>query len=411
MYGSPGNGRIVVVAAFGVYVAAVALLRRLADFDIWPRLGVPTGPSDFFDARNVMAALECRRLGFDPLIENPCDPWGRPIVYPRPWLLLRFLGLDQSDTTVFALVAIALFVAAFVWILGPVTTGEGIVAALALCSPAVMLAIERANMDIVVFVLLALAIGAWASSSRLGRMSSPVVMLLAALAKVYPIFGLGGYLASRKRKPMLIALGCAGAFLFWVAVTRDDIRALADRAPQGEFYSYGARILLSRGFRVLTPEGWEGSQFATQLVAAAIVASLGLFAWFWVRRRVLIEGGDLAGTTLALYVGSLVYIGTFVIGNNFDYRLVFVLLTLPQLFAWTKNRDEPRNLLASAALISVVMLLWIGAISPYVAALDEVVSWATAALLFSLVAASAPSPSAIGRQLVGGDKRARAGAQ
>jgi len=408
MYGSAGHGRIVVVAAFTLYVAVVALLRRLAGIDIWPRLGVPVGPSTFFDARNVMAALECRRQGFDPLIENPCDPWDRPIVYPRPWLLLRFFGLDQSDTTLFALVAIALFVGAYLWILGPISTGEGVIAALALCSPAVMLAIERANMDIVVFAILVLAVMAWESSSRLLKMASPGVVLLAALAKVYPVFGLGGYLASRNRRPMVVAVGCGAAFLLWVVATRDDIRALADRAPQGEYYSYGARILLSRGFRVLAPQGWEGSQIATQVVAAAIVLLLAAGGWFWVRSRVLVPSQSLDGSALAFYIGSLVFLGTFVIGNNFDYRLVFVLACLPQLFTLAKSEDDPRNALGATALVTIVVLLWTGALSPYVAALDEVVSWSVAALLFALVAASTQSPATICHSLLGSDRRAQA---
>ena len=77
-------------------IAAIpAALRRLE------RLAVPrrsAGPSLFFDARNLTAAWECQRLGYDPLYENPCDPWGRPLMYLRPWLLSACLGLDQSHT-------------------------------------------------------------------------------------------------------------------------------------------------------------------------------------------------------------------------------------------------------------------------------------------------------------------------
>jgi hypothetical protein len=40
----------------------------------------------FYDARNVAAAADCwAALGFDPLVDNPCDPAGRVMVYPRVW--------------------------------------------------------------------------------------------------------------------------------------------------------------------------------------------------------------------------------------------------------------------------------------------------------------------------------------
>jgi len=145
------DGRLIVVAALAVYFLILTVGRAFFRVDIWPSLGVPTGPSLFFDTRNVTAALDCSRLGFDPLVENPCDPWDRPMNYPRLWLALRWLGLDRSHTDALAVAFIALFIASVLLLLGRITLGQGIVVAMAICSPAVMFAIERANMDIVVF--------------------------------------------------------------------------------------------------------------------------------------------------------------------------------------------------------------------------------------------------------------------
>jgi hypothetical protein len=230
--------------------------------------------------------------------------------------------------------------------------------------------------------------------------ASPAMVLLAALAKVYPVFGLAGFLASRERRAMMAAVGCGTLFLVWAVVTRDDLIALAERAPQGEYYSYGARILLSRAFRVIFPDGWGGGQATTQVIAALPVVLLGLASWIWVRKRIIVADHNLGPRTLGFHIGALVYLGTFFIGNNFDYRLVFVLLTLPQLFAWTAS-DDARNRLGAAALFSVVVLLWVGSLSRFVAALDEIFSWATAFLLFALMAASFPSVREVVQLLIG----------
>src|SRR5580765_8094929 len=82
------DGRWVVAGAVLVYLSFVATGRLLWGVDLWPFLGVPSGPSLFFDARNLTAAWESSRLGYDPLYVNPRDPWGRPLMYLRPWLLL-----------------------------------------------------------------------------------------------------------------------------------------------------------------------------------------------------------------------------------------------------------------------------------------------------------------------------------
>src|SRR5688500_14920852 len=102
------DGRIVVILAVAAYLAVTASFRLLWHVDLWPRLGVPSGPSLFYDARNVAAAAECRQLGYDPLVHNPCDPSGRPMNYPRVWLLLRFLGLQGSHTLIFGALVVLL---------------------------------------------------------------------------------------------------------------------------------------------------------------------------------------------------------------------------------------------------------------------------------------------------------------
>jgi len=53
----------------------------------------------------------------------------------------------------------------------------------------------------------------------------------------------------------------------------------------------------------------------------------------------------------------------------------------------------------------VVVLLWVGSLSRFVATLDELFSWATALLLFALIAASFPSPRAMIQCLIGKDRR------
>ena len=123
------DGRMVLLAAVAAYLAVIAAGRRVWGVDLWPMLGVPSGPSLFFDARNLTAAWECDRLGYDPLYDNPCDPWGRPLMYLRPWLLLGVLGLDQSHTVVLAAVLMAAMFLSFSALVGRVPAGTGIVLA------------------------------------------------------------------------------------------------------------------------------------------------------------------------------------------------------------------------------------------------------------------------------------------
>jgi hypothetical protein len=386
------DGRILVAGALVVYFLVVAIPRVFWGIDIWPALGVPSGPSLFFDTRNVTAALECRRLGFDPLVQNPCDPWGRPLNYPRVWLVLRWLALNQSHTRALAIIFIVLFFASLLLLVGRISLGQGILIAVAACSPSVMFAIERANMDIVVFSLMVAAVVAWRRGTSWAWIASPLIVLLAATAKIYPIFGLPAYLFTGNRRAAVIALLCAAAFAAYALVTMGDIQAVASVAPQGDFHAYGARILPARVFHLFVPDRWQGGAISKQIVAVVPLLVAAPILWRYGRRR-LPQVDRAAGTAarLAFYLGSLVFLGTFAVGNNFDYRLVFVLLTLPQLLAWTSGGPhDPRSGPAAVATVVVLIQLWIGALSEPLAVTDEVATWSAVGLFGYLLAASVP---------------------
>jgi Glycosyltransferase family 87 len=390
------DGRVVVLGAVTLYVTIAGLLRLLWGVDARPWLGVPPGPSLFFDTRNITAALECRRLGYDPLVENPCDPWDRPMFYPRVWLLLRWLGLDQSDTMAVGVLIAALFLVSLCLLTGRISAGEGVVVAVAVCSPAVMLALERANMDVVLFSMLVLAVLLWRRGTELSRTLSPFLVLVAATGKLYPVFGLPAYALLRHRRAALAAAVCVVLFLAYVAVTLDDVKTVATTATQGQHYSYGARILIGQAYHLVAGHDWQGASMTAQAIAAISLLVPVLFLWGWLRHRLGpgIGEGSQAPTAelLAFYLGSLLYVGTFAVFKNYDYRLVYLLLTLPQLMRWVSQGrpSDPRTSLAGLGLAVTVLALWIGTLSEQLVLMDELVSWAVAGLLLALTAASVP---------------------
>jgi hypothetical protein len=391
LYRPEVDGRVLLAVVLVVYFAVVAIPHLIWGADVWRFLGVPTGPSPFFDTRNLTAALECRRLGYDPLRESPCDPWERPLNYPRIWLALRWLGLNQSHTNVLAVTLIALFLVSVCLLVGRVSMGAGAVLAVAVCSPSVMFAIERGNMDIVIFSLLAAAVLVW-RYGRWGDLWSPLIVLLAAAAKIYPVFALPAFAFTRRHRSVLIAIACAVAFGAYALVTLDDIAANARIAPQGDYHAFGARILPASIYHRFVLGRWQGGSATKQLLAIVPLLVAAPFVWIAGRRRLPPADPQLASwSRLAFWIGALVFLGTFAVGNNFDYRLVFLLLTFPQLMAWASASEvEPRRWLGAVTLLTVLVLLWIGALSEPLALTDEVVTWATVLLFSLLLAASVP---------------------
>jgi len=389
-FGPELDGRVVAAGALVAYFMVVAIPRLFWGINLWPHLfGVPAAPTRFFDTRVITSGLDCRRMGFDPLTYNPCDVSGRPMNYPRVWLLLRWLGVGQSQTDVLAVIFIGVFLASFFLLMGRLTVGEGVIVALAVCSPAVMFGVERANSDIVLFALVAAAVVAWRSDQSRGEVAGPPLVLVAAFLKLYPVFALPSYLMTRRRNAAVTAAICIAVFAAYAVVFRADIEAIVRATPHGEYNSYGARILPAAIYHRVVLQAW-GAGSIVKLALAIVPLLIGAMAWVIGRRRLpRPDAGEGDWSRLAFTMGSLLFLGTFALSINFDYRLVLLLLTLPQLLRWIGDPSyDPRGPLASAAIVSILILLWIGPLSTPLALSDELVTWATAAILLSLLSAS-----------------------
>lgn len=397
------DGRVVMLAAVSAYLSVIAAGRLVWNVDLWPWLGVPSGPALFFDARNLTAAWECERLGYDTLYESPCDPQARPLNYTRVWLLFTFLGLDQSHTMALAAVLVAGMFLTFSILVGRVPAGTGVVLAAAVCSPATMLAVERTNLDVALFSLVALSVIAWRSWPSVAPIASPVLVLGTAVLKIYGVFALPAFLLTRNRTAGRTALVCVGAFFVYAALNLGDIAHIARIAPQGVLYSYGARILPAHLYHLAGPDGWAAPAILKQLIAAVPLALLAGTLALRVRRRYG-TGAEVCGSDhsrlLALHCGMLIFLGTFAAGNNFDYRLIFLLLTFPQLLAWARSPAHRLSPLAVTTLLAILVLLWVGSLSDVLSLWDEIVSWLVAGLLAAIGAATVPSARTIRASIV-----------
>lgn len=393
------DGRLVLAVAVAVYLGSVAVARSAFDVDLWRVLGVPSWAYAFLDAQNLTSAAECARLGYDVLLDNPCDPLDRPLNYPRVWLVLAPLGVTQSWTPALG-VAIGLAFAASVWTLfGRLSARQGLLVALAVCSPSVMYGVERGQVDLAVFVLVAAAVVAW-RAGRVPHVLGPTLVLAAAIAKLFPAAGLGAFLLLGCRRAALTAVGAMVAFGVYVAVTVDDVVAIAQVYPQGDHVSFGARILVSDLATRLGFDGWTRlGPLPRQVLAAAPLGVAVVAGWLAWARWPLLERATSAPAAwdwrrLAFHLGALVYVGAFATANSADYRLVFLLLCLPQLLAWGEEADGSHRRLATAGAVLVCVQLWLGPAAWTWSVLtraspDEVWSWLVASALTTWLAASA----------------------
>lgn len=380
--------RIIVACAFAALLLGL-LFARVGYEATWRLWNIPTMSPHFADLRTITGGADEYAHGIDPLADNPGDPWRRRQNYPRVWQGLYALGVDEGDTTALGVTFIALFLIGVCLATSNGGTPVALAVLAALLSPAVLLGVERANSDLLMFFLVAAAVAA----IRPAPVLAAAAIVAAFVLKLFPVFACATFLRLQPGSFRRYALVLAAVVAGYVLLTFSDIALIRAGTPQGTFDAYGMGVLHEAARNVSATV----STVAAVLSWAALAAVL---AWSFTAARSPGPGADESPSAAidAFRAGASIYAGTFVLGNNYDYRLVFLILALPQLVVWCRRRPERSMSRISAATLAAGLLsMWFPMMfaplvrhlpgGSYAAfAFDELLNWiAFAGLLYLLV--------------------------
>ena len=344
--------------------------------EAWHALGSSSMSPAFADLRTITHSLDALRAGADPYVDTRFDPWHRTFNYPRAWLWLAPLGLGAGSTIVLGVaMAVLLFLA--LALLLRTRRPIGWVAAFGFAlSPPVLLGIERGNGDTLIFSLL--VFGLAASRALRGTMQPLARIALIAMLtmlKVYPIAAVATLV--RNRAGLAIALGAALVALvcLWLSLQPSDLARILGNTPQSTYNAFGALPLLqaiadATGRSATLPVRAIATCLALLVTAAASLVAL-------LRPRIVhrllprLEAGrmidDVALACLAIHLLA------FLPGSSWDYRLIFLIGTVPPMLA-AYDRERRAALLVVPVLIGA--FVWTGPLSPYIHAGEELLDWA-----------------------------------
>lgn len=362
-------------------------------YNFWKLIGVPAQHLLFGDLRIVLSGFECTKLGYDVLLENPCNPFEQPnhgaIFYPRIWMALAPLGLEQSQTIFLGLVFTLLFYIVAIIMIGRLNYYEATVYALIFCSPPLMLLVERDNPDIILFLLLAISLTIVSKSSRLVyRVIAYATILFTAILKLYPIFGLIVVFREKRKVCILLLASLITPFLIYSFSHLEELKTIAREAPNTAWYSYGYKVIFdelinyfSSPYIVASKKAILNLVFgvAVGLVSCILGCKLAVKvfqefnAWLIHKFQLKNKLGQLDNERLNNFrLGSSLYVGTFLIGSIYDYKLVFLLFVIPQILADINSKNK-LGLPSSIALIGIIATLYLSPFSRF--SLGEIISW------------------------------------
>jgi hypothetical protein len=305
----------------------------------------------FFDLEAIPAWILCReKHGFDVYTSMSWVSCGlAPIIYSPLWLRLTFLPTDPTWTNWLGLPLLAVFLLSLGVLPLSRRLDDRILTVLATFSSLPVFAMERGNVDLIIF-LLAVVAAFCLAGTLLRRILGYAVLVLGGLLKFYPLVLL--VLMLRERLAVFMGLSCVAVAV--VATTAiallDELRRITP-IPSGRpfFDMWGAKNLptgfstVLKGFlevaklSTLTVESISGSPWMPAFVASVLLTAALTMAFRLTRRvdfRACVEAIPDRSHQFLL-IGGLLVVGCFFAGQNIGYRGVFLLLILPGLLALT----------------------------------------------------------------------------
>ncbi len=337
---------------------ALGVAGYFASFAAYPGLFFALGVNHynvwFLDTFALLASNDAVTRGLDPYAPNPLDYFHRPHVYSHWWLHLRDLGLTRTDAWWLGLALVGAFLIAALARLRPRTGRELAWYAAVLCSSPVLLAVDRANNDLVIFLLLAMVVPSLRAKWRGVRLLAPLLIAVAAALKYYPAAAGLVLLAAPDWKEARARIVIAGMLLALAALSLgQDLTGYGPLAPQPEgLLSFGSTAFANT-------LGWTGwaPKLLGFLAAAAVVAA----CW---RRRVL-ENWEPAverqSDWLYFILGAVLLTGCFFASLNYGYRWIFAIWLAPLLATLPRDSAAPagvRRLARATGALLLVVLWW-----------------------------------------------------
>ena len=343
----------VAVLLFGFFAALYISGQHQTYAELLKLWGLRPYPWPFLDADTVLSAVRCLNAGVDAYAANPCDPELRAYDYSPLWMVLTAFPVTTAWIPWVGLAFVTCFFGGLA-LLPPGRTREAtLLVVLGVLSTPVVLAVERGNNDLVIFLLVAL-MATFLGGAPGRRLVGYALGVLAGLLKYYPMLVMAAALREKPRRFVLVAATSLAVTLGFALVTWPNLsRALAIIPTGSPYYEmFGAKNLGLGIATVFELPGWFDPLVRGLLTLAALGGGIALGL-----------RGDTAEAMAKLdqregdflLTGALMAIGCFLSAQNIFYRSVDLMLVLPSLTALRVVGGPLR--LRTAALLTLA-LLW-----------------------------------------------------
>ena len=358
MHTKPLDGRYIILLSVLIYLLIVYIGSLfIGYYEFSKYLGVTTHTQrSFADIYYLLKVAECNHQGYNVYQPTACAD-GIFLVYPKIWLGIYYTGLKADNALIIGLVLISILFISLFKLIGKISLKEGLYYSLFLSAPPIVYCIEYGNPDIIIFILCVISVLLF--RNKISRKLLSLPLMFAAFLKLFPFITIASLLDNNKSKSIKIFLSLLSISLLYITINWNHILFFSHIGYNYYFLGswegcFGARAVFDYFDQYEPIHNNIFSLLPSTFFAYGTTILILVMSWIFARRfKFNLPESDFL---FSFKLGALLYIGIFLLGKQYDYKLILLLLVIPQLFQWIK---DPRiKALAFSALVGIIISLW-----------------------------------------------------
>lgn len=327
-----------------VFSCLLATIIILLSFDetlwirFWSFLSIPAVNAvyqpGFSDFNWILKSLLSREHGFDPYIENPTHYMGVPYAYPSIWIdlfsLFNLKNIFIYHIVVFTILSLYFLVLFHIRKIFQNPKFDFCLLIFFL-STTNFLVIERLNVEIIMFLLVYYLLISKNFYIKL------LFYLSAVLGKVFPIFSIIIFFDNKKKFVLVLFLTLIILFFY-----RNQLAMISKNNIEfALIFAYGIRGMLKAFYNYSIEFGYflneSNLNFWRNMLISFGFLYVVLVFFFGFKKADNLKTEILDSKEIFFLCGGSIYLGTFILGPNLDYRLIFLIFALPYMLERNDN--------------------------------------------------------------------------
>lgn len=298
------------ILSFSFLVFTLFALSIIFGQNFWKSIGVPALNYPFGDFNVVKNSYHLYSQGLN-ISEIKYLKDTTIFNYPKVWIYIsKYFNLyNELNSSIFIYIMILCYIYVYLYF---IKKTNSFIPIIFFFSGSSLLLIERGNIDLIIFFMIFLI-------SMNKKYISEIAYLTASILKIFPVVLLPFFMKKKIINGLIVL-----PVLFYLFLINDQLKLISSSTPMSSSTSYGSLSISIIIERYLNFE-------INHLVISFVLVISSILVYFILASKLKKQNKHNVSFENMFICGGIIYVSTFLVAANWDYRLVFISFCFPYM--------------------------------------------------------------------------------